>query len=121
MPAKKRIVFGTYPAAVANAIGFSGNYKRSPGDCLQQAEKYLAAQGITLEFSEPVRKSCLEYRTTGKSKDDPDPDGADAFLCLVAAICFRERLVETCCDGAASVVLQEAACIITPTSLSEPS
>jgi hypothetical protein len=119
MPAKKRVVFETYPAAVANAIGFSGNYKKSPGDCLRQAEKYLAAQGIKLEFSEPVRRFCLEYRTTGKSKDEPDPDGADAFLCLVAAICFRESLVELCCDGATSAVLEEEACIIRPRSLSE--
>jgi hypothetical protein len=114
MPAKQRIAFETYPAAVANAIGFCGNYKKKPGDCLQQAEKYLSTQGITLEFAEPVRKFCLEYRTTGKSKDDPDPDGADAFLCLVAAICFRESLVELCCDGATSAVLDQEACIITP-------
>lgn len=114
MPAKQRVAFETYPAAVADAIGFRGNYKKSPGDCLQQAENYLAAQGIRLEFAESVRKFCLEYRTTGKSNDDPDPDGADAFLCLVAAICFRESLVELCCGGATSAVLAEEACIITP-------
>lgn len=114
MPLNRRVVFETYPAAVASAIGFSGNYKKSPSECLYQAEKYLAAQGITLGFAEPVRDFCLEYRTAGKSKDDPDPDGADAFLCLVAAICFRENLVELCCGGATSAVLEEEACIITP-------
>ena len=114
MPANHRVVFRRILLRSQSAIGFSDNYKRRPGDCLQKAEKYLADQGITLEFSESVRKFCLEYRTTGKSKGDPDPDGADAFLCLVAAICFRESLVELCCDGAASAVLHEEACIITP-------
>ncbi len=113
MSASERVVFETYPAAVASAIGFSGNYKRSPGDCLQQAEEYLADHGVKLEFSDPVRKFCLEYRTTGKSNKDPDPDAADAFLCLVAAICFRESLVDLCCGGATSAVLDEEACIIT--------
>src|SRR5207244_13068750 len=65
------------PAAVANRIGFKGNYKQEPEECLRQAERYLTAQGIKLDFSEPIRKFCLEYRTTGKSKDDSDPDGAD--------------------------------------------
>lgn len=114
LPAKQRIAFETYPAAVANAIGFSGNYKKNPGDCLKQAENYLAAQDITLDFSDPVRKFCLEYRTTGKSKDDTDPDGADAFLCLVASICYRESRAELCCEAVTSADIEEEACIITP-------
>jgi hypothetical protein len=114
MPQKTRTAIETYPAAVANRIGFKGNYKREPEECLQQAERYLAAQGIRLDCSKTIRKFCLEYRTSGKSKDDPDPDGADAFLCLVAAICFRENLGELCCDGARSAVLDEEACIIAP-------
>jgi hypothetical protein len=41
-------------------------------------------------------------------------------MCLVAAICFRESLVELCGDGATLAILDEEACIITPRSLSEP-
>jgi hypothetical protein len=120
IPPETKVVFETYPGAVAKAIGFAGSYKKNPGDCLRQAEEYLAAQGITLEFADPVRTFCLEYRTTGKGNDDADPDGADAFLCLVAAICFRENMVQLCCGGATTEILEEEACIITPRSLSEP-
>ncbi len=115
--AASRIVFETYPAAVADRCGFDGNYKKEPEKCLQKAEEYLAAQGISLDFAQPVKDFCLTYRTKGKSNTDLDPDGADAFLCLVAAICFREGLVELRCGDAPSNILAEEGCIITPKPL----
>jgi len=118
LPETRRVVFETYPSAVANHCGFKGSYKKEPEKCLQKAEDYLAAQGIALDFAKPVRDFCLTYRTKGKSKDDLDPDGADAFLCLVAAICFREAMVELRCGAATPEVLAEEGCIITPRELS---
>jgi hypothetical protein len=81
-------VIETYPGAVARAIGFKGDYKKSPARCLEQGEEYLRARGINLDCDEDVRKFCLIYRTP---KDDPD--AADAFLCLLTAICFARTLL----------------------------
>jgi hypothetical protein len=117
MPSNGRVAFETYPSAVADRCGFKGSYKKEPEKCLQKAEAYLAANRITLDFAKPVRDFCLAYRTAGKSKSDPDPDGADAFLCLVAAICFREGIVELCSGNAAQSVLAQEGCIIAPVRL----
>ena len=85
-----RLIIETYPGAVASCMGFPGSYKQQPASCLEAAARYLREHGIMLDFHADVRKFCLEYRT---SKNDPD--GTDAFLCLVTAICFREGLAET--------------------------
>ena len=58
---------------------------------------------------EQVRHFCETYRTSGN-----DPDGADAFLCLVAAICFYEGMAEMCSGGADAATLKEEAAIIVP-------
>jgi hypothetical protein len=104
-------LFETYPREVANRIGFAGSYKDRPQDCLEQAVKFLKAQGITLDFDGQVRHFCETYRTSGN-----DPDGADAFLCLVAAICFYEGMGELCSGGADAATLKEEAAIIVPVS-----
>lgn len=104
-------LFETYPREVANRIGFTGSYKDSPQDCLKQAVTFLESQGITLEFDEEVQHFCETYRTAGN-----DPDGADAFLCLVASICFYEGLAELCGGGAEPATLQEEGAIIVPIS-----
>ena len=114
MPSRGRVSFETYPSAVADRCGFTGSYKRSPEQCLVQAEAYLAANNIVLDFSTPVREFCLTYRTSGSSKSDPDPDGADAFLCLVAAIFFREHKAELCSGSASTALLTQEGCIIAP-------
>lgn len=106
-------VIETYPAAIAAAVGFKGNYKQEPECCLDAAEGYLREQGITLELNREVRRFCLEYRTPPN-----DPDGADAFLCLVAAICFREGLAEWHKGDATAKQLDEEGCIVTPVKLS---
>ena len=62
---------------------------------------------MTLNFDDRVRRFCLEYRT---SKNDPD--GADAFLCLVASIAFREGLAETCGGGGTAETLKEEAAMV---------
>ena len=88
---KRRLLFETYPSLVARRIGFRGSYKAEPVCCLSTAVSYLQQQGIQLDFATEVRQFCERYRT-GPKRDDPD--GADAFLCLVTAICFREGLAD---------------------------
>lgn len=102
-------VIETYPRAIAAAVGFEGNYKQDPEGCLLAAERYLREQGITLDFNEEVRRFCLTYRTPRN-----DPDEADAFLCLVAAICFREGLTEWHKGAGSAQQLAEEGCIATP-------
>ena len=108
----ERSIFETYPREVASRVGFNGSYKQCPDDCLAKAEEYLNQNGITLDFDDRVRSFCQEYRTSGN-----DPDGADAFLCLVAAIAFSEGLAELC-DGEASMeVLKQEGGIVVPKRL----
>lgn len=104
-----RAVIETYPGAIARAVGFRRNYKQEPERCLAAAEEYLREQGITLVFNGEVRRFCLEYRT-----NENDPEGADAFLCLVTAICFREGLAEWHKGPAKAQQLDEEGCIVTP-------
>ena len=105
----ERCVFETYPREVASRVGFTGSYKQCPGDCLEKAEKYLELNGIILDFDEEVRRFCQEYRTSGN-----DPDGADAFLCLVATIAFSEGLAEICDGGATLDILKQEGGIVVP-------
>jgi hypothetical protein len=116
-PTTGRVAFETYPAAVARHCGFTGNYKKDPGGCMRQADAYLANRNIKLVVADSVRRFCVEYSTAGKSKDDRDPDGADAYLCLVSAICFREGIAEACTGGAAPAVLEQEGCIFAPNSV----
>jgi len=107
-------LFETYPREIANRIGFSGSYKNSPQACLKQAVSFLKSQGISLEFDEEVKHFCETYRTAGN-----DPDGADAFLCLVASICFYEGLAELCGGDAEPATLHEEGAIIVPARVSQ--
>lgn len=111
-PSQQRCVFETYPREVASRVGFTGSYKQCPGDCLEKAEEYLEQKGITLDFDEQARQFCREYRTSGN-----DPDGADAFLCLVAAIAFSEGLAELCDGGASLDILKQEGGIVVPRRL----
>lgn len=107
----KQSLFETYPRDVANRIGFKGSYKNRPQHCLEQAVKFLKLRGIKLDFDEQVKRFCETYRTSGN-----DPDGADAFLCLVAAICYCEGCVALCSRDADIVTLKEEGAIIVPRS-----
>lgn len=102
-------VIETYPREVANRVGFSGSYKASPDACLSRAEQFLGELGIRIDFDARVRHFCQTYRTSGN-----DPDGADAFLCLVAAIACSEGMAEICGNAAQSVLSEEGA-IVVPT------
>lgn len=86
-----RVLFETYPSLVARRVGFAGSYKKEPVRCLQTALSYLQQQNIQLDFAPEIRTFCEAYRSGGRP---PDPDGADAFLCLVAAIAYRVGLAE---------------------------
>ena len=104
-----RTVFETYPSSVAKRIGFQGSYKTDSVRCLDHAVGYLSNQGIVLELDPDVRTFCETYRT-GPKRDDPD--GADAFLCLVAAIASQEGMVELCGGKADHAALKEEGAII---------
>jgi hypothetical protein len=108
-PVPGACVIETYPRAVANRVGFAGSYKTAPGECMRTAERYLKERGIQLDFDKRVRDFCATYRTSGN-----DPDGADAFLCLVAAIACAEGMAEMCSGDASSGVLREEGVIVVP-------
>jgi hypothetical protein len=110
-PAAPSCVIETYPRAVARRIGHTGSYKAAPEKCLARAEAFLKERGIRLDFDVSVRRFCETYRTSGS-----DPDGADAFLCLVAAIACSEGMAEMCDGQAAKTVLREEGAIVVPTS-----
>lgn len=109
---ERKTIFETYPSYVARRVGFKGSYKGQPVDCLNTAVAFLAANGIRLDFDANVRRFCEVYRT-GTKKDDPD--GADAFLCLVAAICFNEGDREIVRGNASDEQLCQEGGIIVPT------
>jgi hypothetical protein len=100
----------TYPREVASRIGFSGSYKSAPDKCLSRAVQFLKKRGIRVDFDKEVRSFCETYRTSGK-----DPDGADAFLCLVTAIACSEGMAEVCDGQADDTVLREEGAIVVPT------
>lgn len=109
----RRHIFETYPSLVARRVGFKGSYKAQPVECMEQAILFLEAQGIRIDFDEDVRKFCENYRT-GSKKDDPD--AADAFLCLVAAICFNECNHEIVGGFASHEQLEREGAIVVPHS-----
>jgi hypothetical protein len=108
---KSRVLFETYPSLVARRIGFDGSYKKEPVRCLHCAVSYLERQRIRLDFAPEIRMFCESYRSGGKA---PDPDGADAFLCLVAAICYRNGLAEVVCGDAPPDQLAQEGGIVAP-------
>jgi hypothetical protein len=110
-PVDPSCVIETYPRAVAQRVGFTGSYKTDPDKCLTRAEEFLKDRGITLDFDMGLRRFCETYRTSGN-----DPDGADAFLCLVTAIACSEGMAELCDGQAAKTVLGEEGAIVVPTS-----
>jgi hypothetical protein len=109
-----RTLFETYPSLIARRIGFQGSYKQEPVRCMREALLYLANQGIRLDFDPEIRLFCESYRTGGKQ---PDPDGADAFLCLVAAICYRAGLAEVIYGDASPAQRAEEGGIVAPVCL----
>ena len=108
-PVDSQTAFETYPSSVAKRIGFDGSYKTDSVRCLDHAVGYLSNQGIGLELDRDVRTFCESYRT-GPKHDDPD--GADAFLCLVAAIASQEGMVELCRGDADQAALKEEGAVI---------
>lgn len=105
-------IFETYPRETARRVGFRGSYKSDPQTCLQQAVRYLKERGIELKFDRAVKEFCLNYRTGNN-----DPDAADAFLCLIAAICFDCGRADLCHGNASKKVLSQEGAIIVPQPL----
>ncbi|MFT7619301.1 MAG: hypothetical protein ACI97A_002951 [Planctomycetota bacterium] len=104
-----RTLFETYPGQIARSVGFGGNYKKDPLGAMNAARTYLRERGIRVTEDENIRQFCEEYRT-----GDDDPDGADAFLCLVAAIAWRENIWQAHDRNASDTILQQEGCIVTP-------
>lgn len=109
--ATRRVLFETYPSLVARRVGFQGSYKKEPGRCIETALLYLARQGIRLDFAPEIRSFCESYRTGGSQRD---PDGSDAFLCLVAAICYRAGVAEVVYGDATPSQREEEGGIVAP-------
>lgn len=110
-PPNSQTAFETYPSSVAKRIGFQGSYKTDSVRCLDHAVGYLSNQGIGLELDPEVRRFCETY-CTGSKRDDPD--GADAFLCLVASMASLEGIVELCGGNADQATLKEEGAVISP-------
>ncbi|QDT03794.1 Alpha/beta hydrolase family protein [Rubripirellula lacrimiformis] len=107
-----RSIFETYPREVANRIGFRGSYKSCPEACLEKALEYLQNRNIDLIFDSDIRHFCETYRTSST-----DPDGADAFLCLVASICESEGISRLCRGTANASTLRQEGAIIVPAAI----
>jgi len=106
-PGHARSVVETYAAAVARAVGASR--KATPAEVIALSLAYLARRGVELTVAEPVRQFVTDYRSAGD-----DPDGRDAFLCLVAAIAFREGFAEAVTGGASPAAVAEEGVVIVP-------
>jgi hypothetical protein len=106
----------TYPAAIAKGIGFKGLYKRNPSSCFDETVKYLNLQGIQLEISPKFTNFIHSYRSRKN-----DPDGADAFLCLVLAIAYREGLYVRGIGKESEQAIEEEGVIIIPRVLANDS
>lgn len=109
-PTAPQCLIETYPREVAKRIGFVGSYKSAPSACLTTAERALQNRGVRIDLDPRVRQFCETYRTSGN-----DPDGADAFLCLIAAIACAEGMAELCNGQAPRAVLQDEGAIVVPT------
>jgi hypothetical protein len=105
------VLFETYPSLVARRIGFAGSYKKEPVRCLEKALAFLEQQNIRLDFAPKIQKFCETYRSGGRQSD---PDGADAFLCLVAAIAYREGIAEVVYGDASPRQRAEEGGIVAP-------
>ncbi len=106
-----RVLFETYPSLVARNTGFRGSYKKQPGRCIETALLYFKNQGVRLDFDPAIRKFCESYRTGGSQRD---PDGSDAFLCLVTAICYRVGIAEVVYGDASPSQREEEGGIVAP-------
>jgi len=105
--ATPRCVVETYSAGVGRVVG--ATRKSTPAEVVALGLAYLARRGVTLSLAEPVRRPLTDYRTAGD-----DPDGLDAFLCLVTAIAFREGFAEAITGGATPDTVREEGVVILP-------
>lgn len=106
-----RYLCETYPALVARRIGFNGRYKAEPARCLEQAMIFLQSQGIRLDMHDQVHHFCETYRTGPKRND---PDGSDAFLCLLSAISVHAGMAEVISGDAPPEQLHEECGLVVP-------
>lgn len=106
-----RYAIESYPAAVAREVSVDGSYKQNPADCVARCLEWLERSGIVLSMNERVQEFCTTYESSAG-----DHDGADAFLCLVAAIAFAEGRFEALTGAATKRELPQEGAIIVPSS-----
>lgn len=103
----------TYAAGVARVVG--ATRKSTPAEVVALGLEYLQRRGVTLTIAVPVQRFVLDYRSAGN-----DPDGLDAFLCLLTAIAFREGFAEAVTGGADPATVREEGVVILPRRLHQP-
>ena len=103
----------TYPAAVGRVVG--ATRKSTPDEVVAMGLAYLHGRGVTLSLADAVRRFVTDYRSAGD-----DPDGLDAFLCLLTAIAYREGFAEANTGGAASATVGEEGVVILPRASAAP-
>ncbi len=103
----------TYAAGVARAVG--ATRKSTPAEVVVLGLAYLQSRGVTLTIAASVRQFVTDYRSVGD-----DPDGLDAFLCLLTAIAFREGFAEAVTGGADLATVREEGVVILPSAAATP-
>ena len=104
-----RCVVETYSAGVARVVGATRD--STPAKVVALVSGYLSRRGVALTVARPVARFITDYRTAGD-----DPDGLDAFLCLVTAIAYREGFAEAVTGGATPADVREEGVVFLPRS-----
>ena len=97
----------TYAAGASRVVG--ATRKSTPAEVVALGLAYLRCRGLNLALAEPVRRFVVDYRSAGD-----DPDGLDAFLCLLTAVAYREGFAEAITGGADPATVREEGVVILP-------
>jgi hypothetical protein len=97
----------TYYSGVTKVIG--ADRYTAHTEIIELARQYLTRHGVRLTIHKTLRRFILDYRTSGD-----DPDGLDAFLCLITAIAYREGFAEAITAGASPERIHEEGVVILP-------
>jgi hypothetical protein len=102
----------TYYAGVARVAGITR--KTAITEYIPLIRTYLRANGVQIRLARNIQDFLEGYRTSGD-----DPDGMDAFLCLITAIALREGFAETIPGGADEETIREEGVVLLPRPLAQ--